>query len=306
MITKKELDYVNSWAKKVPYPGYDYCELAMLKLKESLELFKEKYANRKYNISFSNQEEIEFEIKHKNICHMLGIDYKNICDSYFDEFRKKVLDCDPTINISSYDMINLLVDNMYKVMEYEKNRSGKVINYYKVFIKSDIFRKLADLSNFNYGCINFDKERLIKNDPNARFVSNSTKFLYTESDENISPYFLMGLKREVDNNYTDENLEDYKEILDNSYIVETLIAPEHDKLNRFFDNQEIIIPTQILTDNNGVLSKVVASAKDKLKLLKDYKYIVSNYGLNCNLNIQNDYESILMEKEREESKILKK
>jgi len=56
---------------------------------------------------------------------------------------------------------------------------------------------------------------------------------------------MMGLKPD-ENNYDNQEFTDCME--NNSYIVETLIAPENVKA--IFSNQEVTIPTQILTDNN--------------------------------------------------------
>ena len=67
MISKKELGYISGWANKVPYPGDDYAYEAMHKLTEAEKLFREIYANNKYNITLSNNEEIEMEIKAKNL-----------------------------------------------------------------------------------------------------------------------------------------------------------------------------------------------------------------------------------------------
>lgn len=302
MISKKELEYVNIWANKVPYPGREYCEEAMDKLEEGLNLFNSQYANKKYNITFSNLDEIEFEIQQKNINHMLGIDYKNLSGDYFKNFRRDVLDYNPEISISSYELLKLIVDNKKKVLDYDEVNRARAINYYKISIKTDIFRKLADLSKFNYGCINFDKNKYLEANPDTTFSSNSTIFLYTESDESVSPYFLMGLKKQTDtilepSTYDDDD--DIKNIEDNKYIVETLIAPKH--VEKIFINQEVVIPTQILTDVNGVLRKETASPEEKLKLLKEYRSIIYQYKLEDNLNIYGDYLSCLMEQQRSKS-----
>ena len=305
MITKKELGFVNSWANRVPYPGREYCESVVDKLKSSFELYQNDYANKKYNISFSNNEEIEFKILNKNICHMLGIDYKNLSGDFFKGFRDKVLDYDPEKNISSYDLLNLLINNIDKVLDYDFQTTARTINYYKVGIKCDIFNKLANLSEFKYGCINFDKDNFIKNNPNVKFASNSTKFLYTASDEIVSPYFMMGLRNdEADDRTVD--VDDEEIVINDSndnYIVETLIAPEN--IKGLFNNQEVIIPTQILTDDNGNLCKSVATTSEKIKLLKEYQAMINQYGLSSRINIYGDYLSLLMSQERENAKVKK-
>ena len=302
MITKKELGFINQWANKVPYPGIDYCEETVNKLSKCLTLYKDNYMNNKYNISFSNNEEIELQILQKNICHMLGVDYKNLSSDYFKNFRKDILSIDPEIGISSFELINLLIDNMDKVLEYDSKNSSKALNYYKVSIKCDIFSKLSDLANFNYGCINFDKNKFLENNPDTRFSSESSRFLYTSSDEIVSPYFMMGLRRDeikVLNFDSDEEI--YSAIPSNTYIIETLIAPENYK--NFFIDQEVVIPTQVLADKGGILTKKEASRDDKIKLLKEYQSIINQYDLSSRINIYGDYLSLLMEKEREKTKI---
>ena len=220
MITKKELGYVNLWANRVPYPGINYCEEVMDKVVRCFELYNQKYRNVKYNISFSNNEEIELEILPKNICHMLGIDYSNITGEFFSKLRQNVLNIDG--NVSSYDLITRIIENKDMVLEHDANNKVRFLNYYKVSIKCDIFNKLVDLSHFNYGCINFDKNKLYKLYPENRLSSRAVKFLYTPSDETISPYFLMGLKTDGDFNQYD--LENYSEPL---YIVETMLLPNN-------------------------------------------------------------------------------
>lgn len=289
MISRKELNYVDAWENKVPYPGADYSEQTMDDLVKCLHLFQTEYLNRIYNVTFSNNEEIEFQILEKNICHMLGINYKNLVGEYFEAYRRDILGLCPTSSYSSYDIINAIAENKDKILERdEKCKKTKAINYYRVAVKCAIFKKLADLSAFNYGCINFDKNTYMIECPERPIASNSTRFLYTPSDEVISPYYMMGLKQE--------------EPESESYIVETLISPEN--VARLFKSQEVVIPTQIITDNDGELLKKQATPAEKIKLIKDYQALVYQYGLKSNLNIYGDYISQLMTAEKEEAKSL--
>lgn len=289
MISKKELDYVDVWESKLPYPGMDYSEQAMNDLVECLQLFQTDYLNRIYNVTFSNNEEIEFQILERNICHMLGINYKNLMGEYFDDYRKSILRLSPSLSYTSYDLVNTIAENKDKILERdERNKKTKAINYFRVAIKCAIFKKLADLSAFNYGCINFNKDTYMREYPDRPFCSNATRFLYTSSDEIVSPYFMMGLVAE------DATTE--------SYIVETLQAPED--VYRLFKSQEVVIPTQIITDIDGELLKKQATPAEKIKLLKEYQSIINQYGLKNNLNIYGDYLSHLMTEDKKQSKSL--
>lgn len=289
MVSKKELEYINLWAHKTPFPGVEYAKETLDELEKCVNLFYQEYYNRRYNIVFSNNEEIEFEILEKNLCHMLGIDYTNLKGEYFDLYRQDLLRMTSKI-FPSFELLESIVANRDRIVADDDERcSNKAINYYKVAIKCAIFRKLADLSAFNYGCINFDKSLSEKLYPNITFRPNSTRLLYTPSDESVSPFCMMGLKNTLE---------------DETYFVETLFMPIMPKT--LFDGQEVVIPTQIITDDNGILRKKQATVEEKLKLLKDYQsFVIANNLPNC-INIYGDYISMLMSKEKQEAKLILK
>ena len=290
MISSKELLFVKDAARKVPYPGDDYSHEAMAKLKESLEMYKKTFLNTSYNITFSNNDVIDLEIFQQNISHMLGIDKKNIFSEFMFDFRNSVLGLPKDELITTYDLLQLIIDNSDKIIEYDKNNSSKAINYYKVSVKCDIFSKLTDLIRFNFGCINFDlkKHRSIANYP---YSGNSERFLYFPSDEALCPYFLVGILK---NNINQNNMEEDSIIP--KYAVETSMAPFD--LHSFFKEQEVIIPTHIVKDDGSELAKYVATPTQKKILLNDYKSILLLYGFENRMNIYSDYIATLSEKEK--------
>ena len=108
-------------------------------------------------------------------------------------------------------------------------------------------------------------------------------------------------------NYQEENTEEtYDEselrINNNPYIIETSIAPVD--IKPYFQNQEIVIPTQILKDTNRELTKINATPTQKKALLKEYRSIITEYGINNRINIYSDYLSMLSEEEQQK-KLLK-
>ena len=186
MISKKELEYVSSWAKRVPYPGYEYSKEALLKLKESLIKYKEIYNGTEYNISFSNSEEITLEILPKNLAHMLGIQHKDLMGEYKLPFRKQALRMDENEKVSSYVLLNRIVECMDDVLKYEDTNGNRNLNFYKIRVKCEIFEKIANLMNFNFGCINLNPD--LYNSINGRNIGiNSQKLLFTQSNEPVSP-----------------------------------------------------------------------------------------------------------------------
>lgn len=280
MITLKELNYVNTWAKKAPYPGELYAEKAAEKLIDSLNIYEKLYKDKEYDFILSNGEQFEFEILSINLCHMLGIDYKSLVSKYHDSFRKDILGINGETN--SYEVLNAIIDKIDKVLEYDKEHSGEILNYYKVMIKCSIFEKLSDFSKFNFGVINFDNATYSKM-AGRSYNGNSEKFLYVQSNEQVCPYFMVGILPD-----RTSKKEDYSE---KKYAVETLFAPTNP--NDFFANQSIAIPTQILTTTSETMEKNEATSAQKLALLNQYRTIIAEHSLPNMMNIYGDYLSTL-------------
>lgn len=269
MITSKELQYVSLWANQTPMPGYDYSIAVLKEVKKCYEVYNKKYKDKEYSMVFSNSEEIEFQILEKNLCHMLGIDYNNIRGNYFDKYRKNVFNIKSN-DFTSYELVELILENMEKVAEYDNStRAAKAINYYKSSVKCSIFNKLSDFSKFNFAAINYIGV-------NDYYEYDKQKLLFVPSNEVITPYFMMGIR-------IDEE--------ENKFVVTSLIAPESPK--KFFENQEVIIPTQIIISNNEELKIIKATPKEKIQLLSMYQSIINKYQIPNNINIYGDYEEML-------------
>ena len=254
MITLKELNYVNTFAHKTPYPGIKYAEETSQKLINAVKDYDENYKDKEYDIILSDGSQFTLDIMSKNLCHMLGIDYKNLVGEYHTPFRKNVLGID---NIPrSYDFLKLLIENIDKVLEYDFNNKGAIFIYYRMMIKCSIFEKFSDFSRFNFGVINFDKNTFI-NQTGLNRLSNAEKLLYVQSNEQNCPYFMMGILEE-------KNPEEGHE---GTYAVETLFAPTDTK--SFFDSQKVAIPTQILIISD-IMQKIEATPAEKLALLNQY------------------------------------
>lgn len=273
MITSKELRYVNLWANKVPMPGVEYSIRVLKEIEACYKLYNDKCRDKEYSIIFSNSDEVDFEIKNKNLCHLLGIDYKNIKGPYFDDYRKEAFNGQS--DMSSYELIELIIKNMDTValLDNDKDNKAKAINYYKSSIKCAIFNKLCNFDKINFGAINFNGDK-------TDFDYDKQKILFIPSNEAVVPYFMMIIR---------EDAADYN----GKYIAASLMAPENPL--DYFENQEVIIPTQILVSDNSNLSKVVATPEDKIRLLTMYSDIINKYRIPNNINIYGDYLSILNE-----------
>lgn len=308
MITTKELGYVSSWASKAPYPGIEYAEHAASKLIESVEAYEQFYKNKEYDLILSNGDQFSFEIAPMNLCHMLGVDYQNLSSDYFRTFREDILKL--SSKPRSYELLNAIVEHMNDVLEYDEARAGKILNYYRIMVKCSIFEKMSDFNKFNFGVINFDKDAYSFSS-NGAYHGNAEKFLYVQSNEQVCPYFMMGILPEKDKNDPNdlEKEESCEEIMEfdneaknKKFIVETLFAPRNVK--DFFNNQSVCIPTQILTTTTDAMIKKEATPAHKIALLNQYKALVSEYDLVNKMDIYSDYMATLSSLDIENSKTL--
>lgn len=277
MISNKELSYVTNLAKIAPFPGKEYAIQVMDSLIESYNTFLRDYKNKYHNLIFSNGDEIEFAILDKNIAHLLGIDCTSIRNDEMRETVERVLGINFLSYNSSFDILKAIIDRADDVVNNDSVPTNmKILNYYKVLIKSIIFSKISNFENIDFGCINYKKPT----DSQARvipYIEGCSKILFTQSNEAITPYFMMGFV--------------YDEF-DKIYVPKTTIAPI-DFID-FFKNQELIIPTQVLTNDNDIFTKKIATNKEKLAIFNMYKRIIEVYKTNSTINILNDYENMLL------------
>ena len=277
MISNKELQYVGEYARKVPYPGDEYARETMEKLSVAHDIFKKKYDGKKYSLILSNGEEINFEIQKKHLAHLLGIDFKGIMQSeYMKPLLNSVLGFDDNSIIDSYSLLSRIIDNGDDVIKNDKDNFNKFLNYYRLVIKTSCFEKFSDFNDFNFGVINFDKE-IYQNESKKPFAPNSTKLLFSQNDEALIPYCVMGL---VNDSFTYGTM-----------VPETLIAPQN--FHEFLINQELLLPIQMLINDEQNLSKNMATASEKLRILHLYKSLIEVYHTGSYINIFNDYETVL-------------
>jgi len=161
-----------------------------------------------------------FSLLEKNLCHMFGIDYKNLRDSYFLEYRSEILGLDSLTLPSSYELLKAILEHRDAVLQYDYEHSS-VLNYYKIHIKCEIFDKFSNFRNFDFGCLDYKE---CEKDDNLNRLGNATKYFFLPSHEIVCPYFVMGL------------IEDYKK---GDYCVETLLAPLN--IRGFFEKQTLVL-----------------------------------------------------------------
>lgn len=265
MISLKELQYVDAWARKTPYPGEKYAKETLENMKVLFEKYNKYYRDKNYSIIFSDSEELSFQISDTSICHMLGVDFKNLVSGIFDEFLVDVLELDRfNGKVTSYDVIKAILDNYEDVVRYDESGHLKVVNYYKSRIKCSIFDKISEFEKFNFAKID---------------DGSDSKLLFTPSNEAVCPYFFIRLIKDEDKTVHD---------------ISSLLAPQKEELPILFDNK-VTIPTQMIIDDSQKLDKIIATPKDKINLLNMYKQIITTYNVDNNLDISGDYLAMLSE-----------
>ena len=288
MISRQELQYVGDYARRVPYPGDDYARDVINQLAHSVDIFKKKYDGKKYNIILSNGEEISFEIKNKNIAHLLGIDYKQLTTSeYMQPLVETILGIDFTQPTSSYTILNRIIENGDEVIRNDRSNYNKFLNYYRLMVKTSCFDKLSDFNDFNFGFIDFNK-MFYEEVTGVSYLPSSTKYIFCHNDEALIPYCMMGLK--PDNDLV-------------TMIPETLIAPMN--FSDYLVNQELLLPIQMLINDEENLTKLVATSEEKIRLLNLYKYLIQTHNTNSYINIYNDYETMLRDDVTKSKKYVK-
>lgn len=283
MISLKELQYVESWAKKAPFPGNVYALETLETMKEMFDKYNSSYNGKNYSIIFSDATEISFEILDFNICHMFGIDFKNlISEKEFGNkeknhatFLKEVLGFNLDIDrITSYELTKAIVNNYEEVVRYDEQAENRAINYYKSRIKCAIFERMSEFEKFNFGKL---------------YTHDNTLLLYTPSNEAVCPYFFVRLSKDKDKDY---------------YGISSLMAPEKDKIASYF-GFDAAIPTQMIIDDNKNLNKIIATPKEKIDMLNTYRSIVTAYKAEDKMDITGDYLATLTELDSK-SKVYKK
>ena len=281
MISMKELQYVNSWESKAPYPGDDYAKKTLEEMQKSYEEYNAKLRGKSFSIIFSDASECEFEIFEPNLCHLLGVNYKWLTDGAYDDALKDVLGIDLENRFSSYSLLTSIIENQDDVIAYDREASLRILNYYKALIKSSIFKRMGQLEGFNFG--------------KAETESNA-KFLYLPSSEYVCPYFWV--------------LIDKNEEFSSKHYVKSLLAPSRVELAEYFKriSGNPVIPTQIIVDDMNSLRKTVATPDDKIKMLQLHADISTIIGKPIEVEKDCDYVATLMENKRlqEEVKQLRK
>ncbi|MBO4667659.1 MAG: hypothetical protein J5666_06000 [Bacilli bacterium] len=278
MISKKELQYVNAWESKAPFPGTDYAKATLEQMQRRYEEYNEKLRGKSFGIIFNDASECEFEIFEQNVSHLLGINYKWLTDGAYDGFIKDVLGLDPEVGFSSYTLLTKIIEHQDDVIAHDRQSSLRLLNYYKSLIKSSIFRRIGTLEEFNFGKID---------------LGDNAKLLYMPSSEAVCPFFFVLVDKDKNDEFASK------------HYVKSLLSPSREEMSNYFHRAEgkPVIPTQIIVDDMDNLRKTVATPKDKLDMLSMHEKISQIAGEAITVDPDYDYVVTLMENQRLQEKV---
>ena len=265
-MTKEELFYANKPAINAPYPGDDYAYETINKISYALIMFRMKYEGKYFNISLSNGENLNFEIKGCNLAHLLGIDYKMLCSKYMKPLIHNILDISDGYKINSLVILNRIIENADKVIANDEINPIKLLNYYKIMLKASSFIKFTGFDTFNFGVIDFNK-KMYNNIVTKSTSSASTKYVFSKGDSKLIPYYMMGFKY-------DENFD--------IMVPETFIAP--DNFSDYLYAQQLLLPLELSISNGYKSYENKATINDKIKILNFYKSLVEKYQTDTYIN----------------------
>ncbi len=284
MLTNVELDYMTK-RNDIPYPGDNYSLEALKEVKAALIEFKNHYESRTFDIEFSNGDNIVFEIQSMNLPHMLGMEFQNVIASG-DDIAKKLLPKD-TNKVTAFGILSGIVENPEQAIEVNRQLHNRLFNFYRLKGRAEIFQQFSAFYNFNFGCINYDKDNANKNGFNTNMRSD--RFLFVDSNSIKVPYYMMGLKR------LDESGE--------RLCIETLFA--NTSQDKMFRDQTISYPINVNINDGKNLIQKEADYSTKLNILKKLKGIETQTGA----KVESYYDQVMSYSKLarlEEKKVLEK
>lgn len=276
MITNREMMFVNQKEEtKIPYPGHEYAKDALLELKEALLIYDTYYKNKMFDITFSNGENLEFIIEERTFSHLVGMPdmktfiEKGIIEQFYGGER-----------IGSYQLLRDIMDNMDDFLNINEKENFSLFNLYRIKVRSEVFAKFSNFTDYNFGAIHYDKN-IAENNGYPTYM-NAHTFFFVESNDANYPYHMMGIAK-------DTNGKQY---------IETLFPTAF--LEKMFKGQTISIPTAVSITQTESFFKGTISASQKLRQIKQLMEIAKEND--AHFEFFNDYLTTVSEAARQEER----
>lgn len=260
MIKKEDVVHINKKASQAPFAGSSFAYDAINQLSYALFLFRKKYENKKYNLILSNGEEIVFEIKNKDLARLLGVDLKTIfSDKNMKHEFYELLGIKENDKISSFEVLSKIVENADLLIEHDEKNENRFLNYYRMMAKSILFNGLPPFEKFDYGIVNFDKERF-QRIFNRRFGPRAKKYLMFPTDEEEIQFCFLGLAKDNETNVL---------------VPEVFLTPTN--FQNYLFSQELLLPEELIVDDKKRCDVILPTKTEKIQLLNLYKSIIEMY-----------------------------
>ncbi len=293
-MLKQVEKYLSMDPSHIPFIGQENAKNILLNMQNSLALYDKYLKNKNFDLYFSNGQEMSFCIMERCLAHLFGIDTKYILsEPGTNKFKHDILELGNE-TIDSLTLIESLLNNMDRVVEYESNflndstsNMKRALNFYKMDVKLKFFDQISHIKDMEFGCINIksnDKNHIKTGSYNDKNEKSTCKYFYFPSHDNNLPYYIMRILQTIDENKS-------------TYIPISLLYPAD--YFKYFNSQEIIIPTKMAISEEDIYTIIKNSDEGKLKMIEDYNKLLLNSKIfDVTMNLYNDYQESLIERIR--------
>lgn len=262
MINSNELFYVDKSVKKTPFPGKEYAIETMDMLNEAYQMYKDIFMDNEYKLKLSNGEIIDFKIHEKTLASLLGLETQYLISEPMQMTIENILGMDFNNKKRAFDYLRRIIERAEDVIKNDsKDYNPKILNYYRVMLKSIIFLGLPGFDKFDYGIIeNKNLEHCVN--------GYNSKYFYVKSNEQLTPYFLMSLRFDIH---------------EGVYVPTTILAMRN--IGGFIDKNEFLLPLSLTTKYYGNIGRIEATPIEKIKLLSQYRDEINKHHANTKVNL---------------------
>lgn len=262
MIRPEDIFYIDNWARKAPFPGKDYAINTMDKLYEAYIKYRDVFKDMDYKLKLSSGETVNFKMYDMNIPSLLGLETQNLISEQLHQTVLDVLGINSYSERRGFEYLKKIIERADEVIKNDSlDYSYKILNYYRVKVKSSIFQELPCFDEFDYGIINNQESHRCINGYNS-------KYIFIRTNEELTPYFIMSLRYDKDKGI---------------YVPTTLLAMR--QLGTFIDKQELVLPLNLTTTYFNKTDMVDATPKEKIQLLNMYRDIIKQYHTDTKINL---------------------
>lgn len=262
MIRPEDIYHIDDWARKAPFPGKNYAIDTMNKLNDAYIKYSDLFKDMNYKLNLSSGENVNFKMYDMNMASLLGLETQNLISEQLHQTVLDVLGINSYSERRGFEYLKKIIERADEVIENDSlDYSYKILNYYRVNVKSSIFQEFPSFDEFEYGIINNQDSYRCINGYNA-------KYLFVRTNEELTPYFIMSLRYDKEKGI---------------YVPTTLLAMK--QIGTFIDKQELVLPLNLTTTYFNKTDMIDITPKEKIQLLNMYRDIIKKYHTDTKINL---------------------